>query len=293
MSIVFPYVSRLIDDAAIFPPGNLDLVSAVSQHLATRSASDELNEITGPFVVDVERSNEAVNIFRQNVSAVDFDVSVIVRPPHGLEDVFALALSSPGLDLVGIEVVVEASGQVLEKTLRSFDDAIARTGLHPKVWIEFSDFLTRESLTEDLAILKRHGYNAKIRTGGTVAELFPTPEHLALAISTCSRIGLSFKCTAGLHSAVRHTDDKTGFVHHGFLNILVATIRAQDGASDREIVAVLSSEDEDIITQAYLASPETKIEAARELFHSFGSCSIQEPLEDLTRLGLEIVREKK
>ena len=34
-----------------------------------------------------------------------------------------------------------------------------------------------------------------------------------------------FKCTAGLHHAVRHTGDD-GFEHHGFLNVLLATRRA-------------------------------------------------------------------
>ena len=39
-----------------------------------------------------------------------------------------------------------------------------------------------------------------------------------------------FKCTAGLHNAVRHRAADTGFEHHGFLNVLLATRQAFDGA---------------------------------------------------------------
>ena len=41
-----------------------------------------------------------------------------------------------------------------------------------------------------------------------------------------------FKCTAGLHRAVRHTGDD-GFEHHGFLNVLVATRLPSTGAPCR------------------------------------------------------------
>ena len=42
-----------------------------------------------------------------------------------------------------------------------------------------------------------------------------------------------FKCTAGLHHAVRYTDPTTGFRHHGVLNILVATARAVPAGRSR------------------------------------------------------------
>ena len=45
---------------------------------------------------------------------------------------------------------------------------------------------------------------------------------VALAVGA----GRSFTASIGLQSAVRHTDLVTGFTHHGWLNLLVATLRA-------------------------------------------------------------------
>ena len=73
------------------------------------------------------------------------------------------------------------------------------------------------------------GRGAKLRTGGLRAELFPSAGELAAFLTACAELQVPFKCTAGLHHAVHHTDPTTGFVHHGFLNLVVATARAIRG----------------------------------------------------------------
>ena len=62
----------------------------------------------------------------------------------------------------------------------------------------------------------------KFRTGGLEAAAFPPSEVLAGWIDAALDRETPFKCTAGLHRAVRHTGED-GFEHHGFLNVLVAT----------------------------------------------------------------------
>ncbi|MGZ5399221.1 MAG: hypothetical protein ACXWDM_04350, partial [Nocardioides sp.] len=90
------------------------------------------------------------------------------------------------------------------------------------------------------------------------------------------------KCTAGLHNAVRHVA-ADGFAHHGFLNVLLATIRAFDGAGTDEVVALLEERDPDaLVTTAEGES----LARGRRWFTSFGSCSVHDPLDDLTTLGL-------
>jgi hypothetical protein len=123
---------------------------------------------------------------------------------------------------------------------------------------------------------------AKFRTGGLAAELFPTPVELAAVICACRDRGLPFKLTAGLHRAVRHNDPETGLSHHGFVNILAASIEADQGA---EVVAVaerLASTDP--ISLVEVIRPHRS--EPRPLWTSFGSTRIGDAVRDLGALGL-------
>jgi hypothetical protein len=82
---------------------------------------------------------------------------------------------------------------------------------------------------------------------------------------------------------VRHTDPETGFEHHGFLNVLVATRMLLDGATADQAVVVLEQRDGAVLVEA---ARELDLVGARRWFTSFGSCSVAEPLADLRALGL-------
>ena len=98
-----------------------------------------------------------------------------------------------------------------------------------------------------LDVVADAGYAAKLRTGGLDASLFPSEIQVAAFITACLDREVAFKCTAGLHNAVRHTAADTGFEHHGFLNVLLATRASLDGASQDELAAVLASRDGDAL----------------------------------------------
>ena len=83
-----------------------------------------------------------------------------------------------------------------------------------------------------------------------------------------------------MRHAVRHTSPE-GFEQHGFLNVLLATVRAFDGASRAETVATLEERD-----AGRLAATDDDVARARRWFTSFGTCSIDEPLADLLALDL-------
>jgi hypothetical protein len=127
---------------------------------------------------------------------------------------------------------------------------------------------------------------AKVRCGGARADLFPSPEELAAFVCACFEHGVPFKATAGLHGAVRHADSQTGFVHHGFLNLLLAAVRAVSGAPLEDVAAVLASTDGPALVAEARAVSGRDLSAARLLFRAYGSCSTSEPVEEATRLGL-------
>jgi hypothetical protein len=121
------------------------------------------------------------------------------------------------------------------------------------------------------------GMRAKVRCGsGSV----PRPAALAELIWLCRRRGVPFKATAGLHHAVR-TDDE-----HGFLNLLAAAVFGdeQDVLEDEDREAFALTADE-FGWRDRTASAEEIARVRRELFVGFGSCSAQEPIDELTALG--------
>jgi hypothetical protein len=127
--------------------------------------------------------------------------------------------------------------------------------------------------------------NLKFRTGGVSADLFPTPAQLAGCIEAALDRELAFKCTAGLHNAVRHRDPQTGFEHHGFLNILLATRASLDGGGPYDVAQVLDETDGTDLAQRVSDDVDTAART-RRWFRSFGSCSVLEAHEDLVELGL-------
>jgi hypothetical protein len=143
-----------------------------------------------------------------------------------------------------------------------------------------------EAQASALDALAGTGMHAKLRTGGTTAAAFPTEPQLAAAIAGCLDRELAFKCTAGLHNALRHTAADTGFEHHGFLNVLLATAALLDGADTAQAAEVLAERSADALAAAARQLSDLHIARLRDRFRSFGTCSVTEPLTDLTALGL-------
>src|SRR5205085_10200601 len=120
---------------------------------------------------------------------------------------------------------------------------------------------------------------AKVRCGGARAELFPSPEELAAFVCACAGNGVPFKATAGLHGAIRHRDEETGFVHHGFLNLVLAAVAAAMGAAVDDVATILAATDGPALAAEARAVSARALSAARLLFRAYGSCSTSEPRE--------------
>lgn len=128
-----------------------------------------------------------------------------------------------------------------------------------------------------------HGCWPKFRCGGQTAESFPSVDVVADFLAVASTLEVPFKATAGMHTAIRHTDPETGFTHHGFLNLLVATARSLSG---QDVRAALASTDREALADEARSLSDDAATAVRDVFASYGSCSLKEPVTDLEELGL-------
>jgi hypothetical protein len=138
-----------------------------------------------------------------------------------------------------------------------------------------------------IAAVREARAGAKIRCGGATAA--PPVEAVAEFIAACRDAGVRFKATAGLHHAIRSGDA------HGFLNVLAAAVFAHaDGLTADELVPLLAEEDrvaftldaEGLAVHGHSANAGEIAEARRDLFVGYGSCSFDEPVEDLTALRM-------
>jgi hypothetical protein len=135
----------------------------------------------------------------------------------------------------------------------------------------------------------------KLRCGGAESSALPPVEQVAFVIAWCRDAKVPFKATAGLHHPVRHLDHELLGKVHGFLNVFCAASLAHARGLDEPTLAELVS-DED--PRAFVFEGDTfrwrdqtvsaaEIRDARkELVRSFGSCSFDDPRQDLAALGL-------
>ncbi len=270
----------LVDDAAVFPPGLAPLPDAVDGHRAHRAAW--YADLVGPLLVPATMLTDDVPV---SLRPVEQAPEVGLVGDAGLDRLGPLAerLIGQGLRLTQLEAAVAKRG---EDPLPGVARLIELAAGFPNLAVFAEIPLTYGLLgaLDELARARTGGTRIapKFRTGGLAAELFPTPADLARVIVACRDRGLPFKLTAGLHRAIRHNDPETGFVHHGFLNILAASIAAAGGAGSEAVRHTLTSTDPVPLIEAVRADRDHD----RPLWTSFGSCSIHEPLDDLTSLAL-------
>ena len=266
----------IIDDAAIFPPGELPLPEAVAAHVVRRE--EWYADLVGPLVVkdvDVPKVDAPVAVsvvLTGGAGAVGGAAKICERSPTSLA-ALEVALADPD-DLPGNARRVTAAVDAARAD-NLLDDDVA-------IYVELPHVASTASWLAAADVVAESELRLKFRTGGLTADAFPHAHALARWIDAALDRETPFKCTAGLHHAVRHTAD-TGFEHHGFLNVLVATRLLFDGAPVDEAVATLEERDaERLVAQA----AELDLAGARRWFTSVGSCSVAEPLADLVALGL-------
>jgi RNA polymerase sigma factor (sigma-70 family) len=137
------------------------------------------------------------------------------------------------------------------------------------------------------------GGGLKVRCGGPDPAAYPTPKELAFVIERCSQFSLPLKFTAGLHHPIRHFNHEARTHMHGFVNVLMAGLMhrahrcpAEPILADEDANHFLFTDDRIRWKDAELAVETNRlIRQFRHKFVSFGSCSFDEPRDDLRKIG--------
>ena len=296
--------AELIDYAGLFPPAQLSMEAAVAEYADARAGGSAW--MLGRFIVPASRIGDVIAAEAQRGSAASPPLSVIVDAGTDPRRWFtslqtqlaAVAAHRADTPVAVLEVPLPApvsSRETFEAPIAQLRAALDRAELGDlPVFVEPA-FGPRwsELLDGTFTALARARFGAKIRCGGVVAEAFPTVDAVADFISDAAAHRIAYKATAGLHHPVRHRDAATGFVMHGFLNLLAAAVFAPlaDRAELREIVAeedagAFTFSSEDFHWRHRRASVHELERMRAQAFVGYGSCSFSEPVDDLTALGM-------
>ncbi|MEO6957833.1 MAG: hypothetical protein ABI137_13905 [Antricoccus sp.] len=258
--------SKFIDDAAMFPPGNASAAGAIEAQLRYRDTW--WDTMVGPLLIPVTKWQEFVSAHEAAGSpSLLINVLGTARCPADLPD---------GVRVAGYELPVTAPPVPEPMDGRSIAVEVTADDAGEQVLAAIATARATSPAVQ-----------GKFRTGGTVATAFPDESTLAGVIVEAARIGVPMKFTAGLHHSLRHTAQSSGFEHHGFLNVMLATHRALTGLDDIDAVtAALGERDASVVTDEIKALSEAQQAAVRGQFTSFGCCGVGDPIGDLLKLGL-------
>ena len=286
----FWYLENIIDYAGTFPPAALSAAESCANYHAYRAGSKSW--IVGSLAWSCATLSELTPLVGGND---EVELALIGRPSTSWET----WVEARELDANDYNQATEVAPLLAAATYESriADLSKITEALHSlkglsketDVYVELPwDQPLEDALAE---VASQEWARVKFRTGGVKKEAYPTPAQLATVIKGCVDLEIEFKLTAGLHEPIAHIDSSNGAFAHGFLNVLMATaIAYSDDATINEITRVLESDDP---SQWSLKKglgfgdrvlDEDELNDARSFFGSFGSCSIDEPLEGLLRL---------
>jgi hypothetical protein len=188
----------------------------------------------------------------------------------------------------------------IEIKVSTADEIQGARDVIPKAFTVYCEIPIKDEPDPLIAAMEKAGARAKVRTGGVTHDAFPTAADLARFIARCVKAGVAFKATAGLHHPIRSSykltceDNSPTGMMFGFLNLLLASAFIYDGMNSDDAVQLLEEQsrenirfdDEGMMWRRKKLISEKILQARQRIITSFGSCSFQEPVQDLKLMGL-------
>jgi hypothetical protein len=293
-------LNQAIDYAGMFPPCGLALEPAL-RNQAKYVRSSEVWMLNG-FVLPVEQLDAATQFLSEFDSQHPLRVAAL-GPKTTEADAFfdgvanaaaAIRSFSKGVDVGSISHLEMFLPDDLDSA--SLKEASVILGDLPVFWEA-----PPERAEQTIALIAGHNadeematFGYKLRTGGVTADAFPTSAQIASALVTAAQNQLPTKFTAGLHHPIRQFRDEVKTKMHGFLNVLGgAVLAAEHHWNTDQVVTMLEDEDprsflftDDLFSWRDWKIDTERLQDCRKLVRSFGSCSFDEPRDDLRALNL-------
>jgi hypothetical protein len=290
-----------IDYAGMFPPCSLDLERAFMNQAQYVRSQDAW--MLNAFVLSVGQFSAAKQILSQfdpqhplRVSALGpkTDNAAAFRETLVETNAAIHSFSAHNVDLISINQLEMFLPRDVDLAL--LKEARSIIGNLPAFWEASAD-----KAEQTIGLLAEHNSDAdvptfgfKLRTGGVTADAFPTSMQIAKALVAPATHQVPIKFTAGLHHPIRQFRDEVKAKMHGFLNVLgSAVLAAEHKWDEKQTAAMLDDEDPKsfLFNDEFFAWREWKINIKRlkdrrKFVTSFGSCSFDEPRQDLRALNL-------
>lgn len=293
-------LSGILDYAGVYPPAKLDFTSSYTNYCTYQNSAKAF--MLGSFVCPIANLED---LGKSQPSGSPIEVAVISSPTQNQEEFFRqlesdvektksyFSNTTPSHELYSFEVRLMSYDTDVEKCEKILNKLYS-INKNVKIFLEVP-FLDgwENSVPEIISRISEQTIcNAKIRTGGLNQNAFPTVKQLQQFIYSCANNELPFKATAGLHYPVTHWDDEIKVNMHGFFNVFIAAICMYHNYEHEIAEKILSSQNPSDFQfyDEYAVICGTKItleeiEQGRTFALSFGSCSLDEPIENLVSLG--------
>ena len=294
-------LTHAIDYAGMFPPCSLGLEPALKNQAEYVQSSDAW--MLGAFVLPIQQFDATGQLLSQFDAQHPLRVAAL-GPKTARADAFLEALDDAdaairSLSRHNVDLISMSHLEMLmpdKVDVASLKEAKSILGDLPVFWEAPPDRAeqTIALLAEVNSDADSATFGYKLRTGGVTADAFPTSLQIAKALVTPATHQLPIKFTAGLHHPLRQYREEVQTKMHGFLNVFGAAVLAAEHRWDANQTAIML-EDENVdsfsFTDDFFAWREWRIDIKRLQYRrrfvvSFGSCSFDEPREDLRALGL-------
>ncbi|HEX8286529.1 MAG TPA: hypothetical protein VF556_00950 [Pyrinomonadaceae bacterium] len=287
-------LAEIVDYAGLFPPSQISMAEAVRNYAAYKKSA--YNWMLGRFVVVVARLDEFMEYADEYLSGDaenGWRLSVLAG-----EDVYDSIRRVDRFNSQNASRVLCDTLEIKVTTASEIENAV---GILPNYLTAYFEIPTDKTLADTISTLAIRGQRAKIRTGGLTADAFPSTAEIIRFVRTCLAANVPFKATAGLHHPLRcfkpltYAPDAPSGTMHGFLNLFLATGFARQGYKSNILEGVLEDEfyesfefSEGAVTwhRDYILTVQQIALMRERSLISFGSCSFDEPIEDLKDIGI-------